>query len=80
MPRHASIWLESCPACGAPLPKTPKSDFTNGLPTYEEQQMWREAVHDFVAREVKPKAREVDETGEFNWEATRRWERSACWG
>lgn len=36
----------------------------------EEQQMWREAVHDFVAREVKPKAREVDETGEFNWEAT----------
>jgi alkylation response protein AidB-like acyl-CoA dehydrogenase len=36
----------------------------------EEQQMWREAVHDFVAREVKPKAREVDEAGEFNWEAT----------
>jgi alkylation response protein AidB-like acyl-CoA dehydrogenase len=36
----------------------------------EEQQLWREAVHDFVAREVKPKAREVDETGEFNWEAT----------
>ncbi len=34
--------------------------------------MWREAVHDFVAREVKPKAREVDETGEFNWEATRK--------
>jgi alkylation response protein AidB-like acyl-CoA dehydrogenase len=37
-----------------------------------EQQMWRQAVHDFVAREVKPKAREVDETEEFNWEATRK--------
>jgi alkylation response protein AidB-like acyl-CoA dehydrogenase len=35
----------------------------------EEQRMWRAAVHDFVAREVKPKARQVDESGEFNWEA-----------
>src|SRR3990172_1759123 len=34
-----------------------------------EQRMWQEAVHDFVAREVKPKAREVDETSEFNWGA-----------
>jgi alkylation response protein AidB-like acyl-CoA dehydrogenase len=36
----------------------------------EEQRMWREAVHDFVAREVKPKAHEVDESASFNWEAT----------
>ncbi len=36
----------------------------------EEQRMWREAVHDFVAREVKPKAHEVDEKASFNWEAT----------
>ncbi|MCW5876272.1 MAG: acyl-CoA dehydrogenase family protein [Anaerolineales bacterium] len=36
----------------------------------EEQKLWREAVHDFVAKEVQPKAREVDETGEFNWDAT----------
>jgi alkylation response protein AidB-like acyl-CoA dehydrogenase len=35
----------------------------------EEQRMWREVVHDFVAREVKPKARQVDEEGQFNWEA-----------
>ena len=35
----------------------------------EEQVMWRSAVHDFVAREVKPKARDVDETAEFNWAA-----------
>ncbi len=35
----------------------------------EEQALWRQAVHDFVAREVKPKAHEVDESGEFNWEA-----------
>lgn len=38
----------------------------------EEQRMWRETVHDFVAREVKPKAREVDETASFNWEAVRK--------
>jgi len=38
----------------------------------QEQRMWRDAVHDFVAREVKPRAREVDETGEFNWTATRK--------
>ena len=38
----------------------------------EEQQMWRQAVHDFVAREVKPKARDVDEKAEFNWDATRK--------
>jgi alkylation response protein AidB-like acyl-CoA dehydrogenase len=38
----------------------------------EEQRMWQEAVHAFVAREVKPKAREVDEEGRFNWEAVRK--------
>ncbi|PWH17800.1 MAG: acyl-CoA dehydrogenase [Anaerolineae bacterium] len=34
-----------------------------------EQRMWKEAVHDFVAQEVKPKAKEVDENGEVNWTA-----------
>lgn len=38
----------------------------------EEQRAWRKAVHDFVDREVRPKAREVDETGEFNWNAARK--------
>jgi butyryl-CoA dehydrogenase len=38
----------------------------------QEQRMWREAVHDFVAREVKPKARQVDEESQFNWEAVRK--------
>lgn len=38
----------------------------------EEQRMWRNAVHDFVAREVKPKAQHVDEAAEFNWEAARK--------
>lgn len=38
----------------------------------EEQQMWRAAVHDFVAREVKPKAHDVDEAARFNWEAARK--------
>jgi alkylation response protein AidB-like acyl-CoA dehydrogenase len=34
--------------------------------------MWRDTVHDFVTREVKPKAHEVDETAEFNWPAVRK--------
>jgi alkylation response protein AidB-like acyl-CoA dehydrogenase len=38
----------------------------------DEQRMWRSTVHDFVAREVKPKAHEVDETAEFNWPAVRK--------
>lgn len=38
----------------------------------EEQRMWREVVHDFVEREVQPKAHEVDEQGRFNWEAARK--------
>ena len=35
----------------------------------EEQRLWRSTVHDFVAREVKPKAHQVDEEGAFNWQA-----------
>jgi alkylation response protein AidB-like acyl-CoA dehydrogenase len=35
----------------------------------QEQRLWRDAVHEFVAKEVKPKAKEVDETSQFNWEA-----------
>ncbi len=35
----------------------------------EEQRQFRDLVHDFVAREVKPLARETDESGEFNWAA-----------
>jgi len=38
----------------------------------DEQRMWREALHDFVAREVKPRAHEVDEEARFNWEAARK--------
>jgi alkylation response protein AidB-like acyl-CoA dehydrogenase len=38
----------------------------------EEQRLWRQAVHEFVSREVKPKAREVDEYSQFNWEAVRK--------
>ena len=37
-----------------------------------EQQQFRSLVHDFVAKEVKPKARETDATGEFNWSAVRK--------
>jgi alkylation response protein AidB-like acyl-CoA dehydrogenase len=35
----------------------------------EEQKVWKKIVHDFVDKELKPKAREVDEKEEFNWEA-----------
>ena len=38
----------------------------------QEQRLWRKTVHDFVAAEVRPLAREVDETAEFNWKATRK--------
>jgi alkylation response protein AidB-like acyl-CoA dehydrogenase len=38
----------------------------------DEQRMWQEAVHDFVAREVRPRAHEVDEEARFNWDATRK--------
>ena len=38
----------------------------------EEQRMWKKAVHDFAAAELQPKAREVDETDQFNWEAVRK--------
>jgi alkylation response protein AidB-like acyl-CoA dehydrogenase len=38
----------------------------------EEQRMWQKVVHDFVAAEVRPFAREADETGEFNWKAVRK--------
>lgn len=37
-----------------------------------EQKMWREVVHEFVVREVKPKAAEVDETEELNDEVVRK--------
>ncbi len=35
----------------------------------EEQRMWRHAVHDFCAQEVKPRAAELDARAEFNAEA-----------
>ena len=38
----------------------------------EEQRQFRDLIHDFVAREVKTRAREVDENAEFNWEAVRK--------
>lgn len=38
----------------------------------EEQKMWRQVVHEFVAAEVKPFARQVDEEGEFNWPAVKK--------
>lgn len=38
----------------------------------EEQQLWRDVVHEFVDREVRPHARHVDESGEFNWDAVRK--------
>lgn len=38
----------------------------------EEQQAWKKTVHEFVADVIKPRAREVDETEEFNWDAIRK--------
>lgn len=38
----------------------------------EEQRAWQHTVHDFVAKEVEPRAYYVDESGEFNWDAVRK--------
>jgi alkylation response protein AidB-like acyl-CoA dehydrogenase len=35
----------------------------------DEQRMWQQAIHSFVIKEVKPKARWVDEEAQFNQEA-----------
>ena len=37
-----------------------------------EQREFQRIVHDFCDKEVRPRARHVDETGEFNWEAVRK--------
>ncbi|MCA2001898.1 MAG: acyl-CoA dehydrogenase family protein [Chloroflexi bacterium] len=37
-----------------------------------EQQAWKKTVHEFAAEVIKPKAQQVDENEEFNWEAVRR--------
>ncbi|MFN8382415.1 MAG: acyl-CoA dehydrogenase family protein [Anaerolineales bacterium] len=38
----------------------------------EEQAIWKKIVHEFVEKELRPKAREVDEKEEFNWQAVRK--------
>lgn len=38
----------------------------------DEQRAWQRVVHDFVAKEVQPRAHDVDESGEFNWAAARK--------
>lgn len=38
----------------------------------EEQRTWKKIVHDFAEKELCPKAREVDEKEEFNWDAFRK--------
>src|SRR5512141_2453254 len=38
----------------------------------DEQRSWQRTIHDFVTKEVEPRAHAVDESGEFNWEAVRK--------
>ncbi|VAW32507.1 Acyl-CoA dehydrogenase [hydrothermal vent metagenome] len=38
----------------------------------EEQREFQHIVHDFVAKELKPMARETDETAAFNWTAVKK--------
>ena len=38
----------------------------------QEQRALKEVVHDFVAREVRSRARHTDETSEFNWPAVQK--------
>ena len=46
----------------------------------EEHRMLQETVRAFVAKEVAPHARHMDETGEFPWETLRAMAKLACWG
>ena len=45
----------------------------------DEHRMLQETVHAFVAKEVAPRARHVDETGEFPWETLRALGRLGFW-
>lgn len=38
----------------------------------ETRQAWKATVHQFVQEVIKPKAQEVDESGQFNWDAVRK--------
>ncbi len=38
----------------------------------DEQRMWQKSVHEFVDKEVRSRAAEVDEKSEFNWSAARK--------
>lgn len=38
----------------------------------EEQRVWQKTVHEFVTKEVQPRAHDVDVTGEFNLDAVRK--------
>jgi butyryl-CoA dehydrogenase len=38
----------------------------------EEQRMWKDVVHNFVATEVKPKASELSEAHQLNWSAIKK--------
>jgi len=38
----------------------------------EEQKIWKKIVHEFAEDVLRPKAREVDENEEFNWDSVRK--------
>lgn len=38
----------------------------------EEQRLFRDLIHEFVDKEVRSRARQTDESGEFNWPAVRK--------
>jgi len=49
-----------------------KGESTLNFELNEEQTLFRDLVHDFVAKEVKPLARHTDEEAEFNWTAVKK--------
>src|SRR3972149_1169614 len=57
-----------------PGPGTRPREGGNGMDfeLSEEQRMWRLAVHDFCAQEVRPSAAEMDVKAEFNEKAVRK--------
>jgi alkylation response protein AidB-like acyl-CoA dehydrogenase len=49
-----------------------KGESTLNFELNEEQTLFRDLVHDFVAKEVKPLAHHTDEEAEFNWTAVKK--------
>ena len=45
----------------------------------EEHRLLQQSLREFVEQEVAPRARHIDESGEFPWDTLRAMANWACW-